>query len=38
MCSGELMDVCGMCGGEVCVLFGKLMVVNLSVEVYLFDD
>jgi len=36
--SGELMDARGMRGGEVRALFGKLMAVNPSVEVYLLDD
>lgn len=36
--SGELMDARGMRGGEVRALFGKLMQVNPSVEVYLLDD
>ncbi len=36
--SGELMDARGMRGGEVRALFGKLMAVNPSVEVYLLDE
>lgn len=36
--SGELMDARGMRGGDVRALFGKLMAVNPSVEVYLLDD
>ena len=36
--SGELMDARGMRNGEVRALFGKLMAVNPSVEVYLLDD
>jgi len=36
--SGELMDARGMRDGEVRALFGKLMAVNPSVEVYLLDD
>ena len=36
--SGELMDTRGMRDGEVRALFGKLMAVNPSVEVYLLDD
>lgn len=36
--SGELMDGGGMRNGEVRALFGKLMAVNPSVEVYLLDD
>ncbi|MEG2803330.1 HAMP domain-containing sensor histidine kinase [Stenotrophomonas sp.] len=36
--SGELMDARGMRGNEVRALFGKLMQVNPSVEVYLLDD
>lgn len=36
--SGELMDGGGMRTGEVRALFGKLMAVNPSVEVYLLDD
>ncbi len=36
--SGELMDGGGMRSGEVRALFGKLMAVNPSVEVYLLDD
>ncbi|MGE8248392.1 MAG: histidine kinase dimerization/phospho-acceptor domain-containing protein, partial [Stenotrophomonas bentonitica] len=36
--SGELMDGRGMRNGEVRALFGKLMAVNPSVEVYLLDD
>lgn len=35
---GELMDAHGMREGEVRALFGKLMAVNPSVEVYLLDD
>ncbi len=35
---GELMDAGGMREGEVRALFGKLMAVNPSVEVYLLDD
>jgi len=36
--SGELMDARGIRDGEVRALFGKLMSVNPSVEVYLLDD
>ncbi|WP_313459438.1 HAMP domain-containing sensor histidine kinase [Stenotrophomonas sp.] len=36
--SGELMDARGMRGGDVRALFGKLMAVNPSVEVYLLDE
>ncbi len=36
--SGELMDTRGMREGNVRALFGKLMAVNPSVEVYLLDD
>ena len=36
--SGELMDARGLRDGEVRALFGKLMAVNPSVEVYLLDD
>ncbi len=36
--SGELMDARGMRDGEVRALFGKLMAVNPSVEVYLLDE
>lgn len=36
--SGELMDARGMRGGAVRALFGKLMAVNPSVEVYLLDE
>ncbi|MQP75306.1 HAMP domain-containing protein [Stenotrophomonas sp. MYb238] len=36
--SSELMDARGMRDGEVRALFGKLMAVNPSVEVYLLDD
>lgn len=36
--SGELMDGRGLRDGEVRALFGKLMAVNPSVEVYLLDD
>lgn len=35
---GELMDTRGMRDGNVRALFGKLMAVNPSVEVYLLDD
>jgi len=34
----ELMDAAGMRQGEVRALFGQLMAVNPSVEVYLLDD
>ncbi|MGE8226895.1 MAG: sensor histidine kinase [Stenotrophomonas sp.] len=36
--SGELMDARGLRDGEVRALFGKLMSVNPSVEVYLLDE
>ncbi|MBN8799327.1 MAG: two-component sensor histidine kinase, partial [Stenotrophomonas nitritireducens] len=36
--SGELMDARGLRDGEVRALFGKLMAVNPSVEVYLLDE